>query len=318
MMHHISNKKFLLSICIPTVKERSAIFCKVLESIVDQEEFLSGSVQICISCNSTNNESEEFIHYLKNKFPDFIKYTKQKRNIYDKNFQAVLSMADGEYLKLNNDNLIHKKGSLLYLLQEIKSNKEKLPMIFSTNIYSSSKSLDEFIKAISYNVTYIGGHGFWKKDLPDIINLNQVTKQLWQVEAIFYLVSKYGKAEIRPSKLMKTLTVGSKGGYPFNKVFIDSYLTVLNNALKNKVISAPTFKDEKKKLLLNFCAKWAGLTIARVGSYHKKRDHFNYLIKWYKDTPFVLFLYVFFVLLHSIKQIQNKFIHKFQQYFFQF
>lgn len=309
------NQIFPLSICIPTFN-RCKYLLKLLSSITCQEEFLRGSVQICISNNSSTDETEAVAQTFVNKFPNLIKYIRQERNIGGDNFQAVLSMADGEYLKINNDTLEHEEGSLSYLLREIKNNKEKFPMVFSNNLDATVEGLDQFVRTISYNVTYIGGFGIWRKDLLEILGLKYVTAQLWQVEVIFHLVSSNRKAIISPLNHMNIATPDkAKGGYPFNKVFVDSYLMLLHSALMSNAISNSTYQSERKKLLIDFCARWAGLSMAREGSDFKISDHFNYVLKWYKDRPFVIATYLFFVFLHSIKPLTRKSIRFFKQHF---
>ena len=118
----MSNQNFLLSICIPTFNRSASLF-KVLTSITRQEEFVRGSVQICISNNASTDDTEAVAKSFANQFPSLVKYARQEVTISDDNFKAVLCMADGEYLKLNNDTLEHEEGSLSYVLDEIKSNK---------------------------------------------------------------------------------------------------------------------------------------------------------------------------------------------------
>jgi abequosyltransferase len=307
----MSNQIFLLSICIPTFNRSTSLF-KVLSSITRQEEFLRGSVQICISNNASTDDTEAVAKSAVNQFPNLVKYTRQETNISGDNFKAVLGMADGEYLKLNNDTLEHEEGSLSYLLDEIKCNKEKYPMFFSKDINVTAEGLDQFVRAISYNATYIGGLGLWRKDLSEVLGISQVTEQLWQVEVIFHLVSKNKQTEIRPLNHMTITNLESKGGYPFNKVFLDSYLKLLHSALTARTISHSTYLAERKRVLLRFCANWAGKSIAGEGSHFKVSDHFNYVLKWYKDNPFVLVAYLISVFLYSVKYFIKKSIKYFK------
>lgn len=312
----MSDQVFKLSICIPTYNRCRYLF-KLLSGITSQEEFLSGRVQICISNNASTDETEAVSVSFVNKFPKFIKYIRQERNIGGDNFQAVLSIADGEYLKINNDTLMHEEGSLSYFLQEINNNKEKFPMVFSNNLKATVQGLDQFVRTMSYHVTYIGGFGIWRRELQEILGATYLTEQLWQVEVIFSLVSSNKKTLIRPLKNMKISTPEkAKGGYPFNKVFIDSYLILLQSSVMSNEISNLTYQIEKKKVLIDFCAPWAGLSIAREGSNFKIRDHFNYLLKWYKDRPLVIVNYFIHVFLHSIKSLTRKTLSVCKQHFF--
>ena len=76
----------ILSICIPT-KNRSKILEKALENISSDEIFLNtDKVEIVISDNCSDDNTQDVCLKYKNMFPDKINYVRQEIDIKDKNF----------------------------------------------------------------------------------------------------------------------------------------------------------------------------------------------------------------------------------------
>ena len=99
--------KPILSICIPTANRKDYLE-NVLESIISQETFLNGEVEIVISDNSDNELTKEMVLRFQN---SGIRYNNTE-NIYGINFAKSLSLGNGIYRKLVNDTLYYKDGSL--------------------------------------------------------------------------------------------------------------------------------------------------------------------------------------------------------------
>ena len=120
----------LLSICIPTYN-RADLLSDVIESIVKQEVFqISDDVEIVICDNCSTDNTAEVAQNFTEKFPNKVFYYKNEKNIGFDNFERVMSHGNGEFLKLNNDTLIHKENSLKTMLNIIKSNRENKRQIF--------------------------------------------------------------------------------------------------------------------------------------------------------------------------------------------
>ena len=97
------NDKPLLSICIPT-RNRAAFLYRTLRSITESPVFQNGNeVEIVISDNASTDATEEIVRIFKEKYGDKIVYSRNGENICDKNFEQVLRLGNGEFLKLNND-----------------------------------------------------------------------------------------------------------------------------------------------------------------------------------------------------------------------
>ena len=104
--------KPILSICIPT-KDRSIYLEHTLREITNDTVFQNtNKIEIVISDNCSDDNTENLCKRYQKKFPDKIVYIRQKEDIKDNNFTEVLKLANGKFAKLNNDYLYYKKGAL--------------------------------------------------------------------------------------------------------------------------------------------------------------------------------------------------------------
>ena len=124
--------KPILSICIPTYN-RGIYLKNTLNQLVKEDIFLNtNDVEIVVSDNCSNDETEDICTDFKNKYGEKISYFKQSTNIKDKNFAFVLGIAKGKYAKLNNDNSIFKPGQLSKLVSLLKT-KDVPDIVLLTN-----------------------------------------------------------------------------------------------------------------------------------------------------------------------------------------
>ena len=100
--------KPLLSLCIPTYN-RSQYLKKSIDSIICQQEFLRGKVEIVISDNASEDDTREVAEAYLKKY-DNIFYNRNEMNVRDKNFPIVLHEAHGILRRLCNDTLIFSSG----------------------------------------------------------------------------------------------------------------------------------------------------------------------------------------------------------------
>lgn len=302
---NIKAPEFLLSICIPTYNRCNALRA-TLKSIVTQSEFVLGKVQICISDNASSDSTASVVEDFKKFHPLQIKYIKQEINIWDKNFQFVLGMADGHYIKINNDTLCHSTDSLSYLISEINNSSPNEALFFNGGDAYDTHSLDAFSKRMSFNSTWVGGFGIWQEDKNLVLSLPTSSKNLWQTEVSYFLVSLKKHAKVRSSQHTYTLEVGAKGPYDFNDVFINQYLSILIEWAKKQEISSSTYTYLKRNILLSFCTSWAARSFLRINAKFKMSSHFNYLMYWYKNTPHLLAFYIALIFIKIIRYIPQK------------
>ena len=112
--------KPILSICIPTYN-RASYLQATLDSIVAQPIFQRTSdIEIVISDNCSTDATQDVVAVYKKKFPDKLFYHRTEKNIGFDNFREVLSVAHGKFRKLNNDTLVHRRGSLDMMVNVVK------------------------------------------------------------------------------------------------------------------------------------------------------------------------------------------------------
>lgn len=161
-------KNYLLSICIPTYN-RGEILKKTLASITNDPAF-DRRVEIIVSDNCSTDNTEEVCKKFTSLFEN-IRYYKTDSQINEGNFVAVLSHADGLYLKLHNDYAKFKTGKLEKIIFEIKASLEQTSSLLFiqnnhdyTNTVILTKNINQFIQSTTYAICWITNVGFWKSD----------------------------------------------------------------------------------------------------------------------------------------------------------
>lgn len=110
--------KKLLSICIPTynrplrIKNSLENYAQILTDAGMKEK-----IEICISDNSTNDETRNIVEKFTNEHSIDLAYSKNEKNLgFDKNVANVLSMGSGEYLHLVSDEDVYLGNVLKELM----------------------------------------------------------------------------------------------------------------------------------------------------------------------------------------------------------
>lgn len=255
--------KVILSICIPTYNR-----CNYLEetilSIVNQKKFQeTNDVEIVISDNcsedNTRDVCERYIQIYGNK----IRYYRNNENIKDNNFEKVLSLGKGKFLKLNNDTLIHYEDTLEKIIETINLailNKDII--FFSNGALNNLKQfhcddLNSFVKKVSFYSTWVVCFGIWKSDFDSIDNFSlNAGLQLVQTDVLFRLISINRPVLIENDRIFHVANLTSKGGYNLYQVFVTNYIELLDEYRKKDKISWVTLFNEKSKLLINFLIPW--------------------------------------------------------------
>jgi len=299
MAHLIKEENhFLLSICIPTFN-RSNQLEQTLYSITSQKIFQeSNKIEIVISDNFSNDNTESVAQEFQKNFPNKIVYKKTTENILDKNFEKVLSMASGTYLKLNNDTLKHKENSLEKLLDLIEKNINKKPILFFSNgalkyfKLLKGEGLNFFISNVSYNSTWIASFGIWKETFDTISDFNKNNKlQLVQTDILFQTVNSKKSIIIDDEVHFETLNTSIKGGYDLVEIFFDNYKSLLKRELIQNNITIKVYNKELKKILMIFFCNW----IALIKVYPEKytftyTDYKSKFLSNYNYIDFIFFL----------------------------
>lgn len=281
----------ILSICIPTYN-RSGYLYFTLKSIVEQEIFKNTyDVEIIISDNHSSDLTERISKIFVEKFPDKIIYNKNEENIGDKNFEKVLQLANGEVIKLHNDNFTFVDGALSKIVEEINIQRKDKPMIFFANGNSrvgASKlcnNLNEFVEAASFLTTWIAAFSMWREDFENFNDFSKnVRTQLMQTDVLFQQSASGKKIFVYNESVFASPGVLKKGGYNIAKIFGKNYLSLLKVYLKTGQLNKNVYENEKKALLLNHIIPMKFTSSSREGGWQFKNDgYWRHLIKdyWY-------------------------------------
>ncbi len=298
--------KPILSICIPTYNRVNSLKETIL-SIIKQERFRkTDDVEIIISDNCSDDNTATVVNDYTKIYGNKIRYYKNKYNIFDLNFQQALSYGEGVFLKLNNDTLKHRDGSLDKIIEIINKEKAGDNLLFFLNGEKGltnttlCNNIDSFVKKVSFFSTWIGAFGIWKNDF---VNLKSFSRRsdlkLIQVDVLFRLINLGRKVLVINDKLFDTIPPGKKGGYDLLTVFLDNYIFLLTEQLGIGALSKKTFKQEKRKLLLKYLAPalvytklWPGLNCFEV------KNKYSRIFNHYKKDIVTLFLfYIYYYLL---------------------
>jgi glycosyltransferase involved in cell wall biosynthesis len=259
----MKNKKPLLSVCIPTYN-RADILDKSIASIVTQPEFDSDDVELVVSDNASNDNTEETVKKYQKKYKNIF-YLKNSENIRDKNYPLVIEKAHGIFRKLCNDTLIFKKGAVGKLVDSVRNNIVERPVLFFLNgsikkikrNFYLTDDFEVFVKTISFYSTWSSGFGIWEDDYNSIKDkFSGCELSLWQTKVLFEMSLNKNKYFIENSKLFDIEIPQNKNlSYGLYKVFYENYLGLYRKYLAAHV-SEKAFHFLRKDLLFCFFMPW--------------------------------------------------------------
>lgn len=255
----------VLSICIPTYN-RAPLLQKTLESITTQPAFTqTNDIEIVISDNCSDDDTRVIGEHFAAAFPDKVRYYRQAETISPElNFEFVLSRGNGTYLKLHNDNLVVRSGSLTEMVKIFRATAAEKPIVFFTNgnmrldnQLEVIDNINDFVRRVSYFSTWIGGFGMWRDEfraIPDITRNAHL--RLLQTDVLFRLLAIGKRAIVLYDNYFTGLPTGrkggynGKGGYNIAEVFGQNYLQILKWYLQPGLLDDAVFQAEKKSVLL--------------------------------------------------------------------
>ncbi|MCW3093060.1 MAG: hypothetical protein JWP81_4129 [Ferruginibacter sp.] len=253
----------ILSICIPTYN-RSDNLRETIFSIVNQKRFQeTNDVEIVLLDNGSTDDTRIVINDLATAHGQKIICFRNELNNSFLDLEKLFSLANGDFLKFNNDTLAHKQGSLDNMIETICfCKKDGTIPFFSTGELRNKKNIlcstvDSFVENASYFSTWMGAFGIWKNDFLHFKDFSRhLPLRLPQVDILFRLIISQKPILIDDKKLFISLPVKKKGGYDLLTVFLDNYIFLLSEQLKDGRLSKKIFRSEKRKLLLKFIIPW--------------------------------------------------------------
>lgn len=281
----------LLSICIPTYN-RSGYLNKTIESIVRSDGFNERDVEVIVSDNASTDGTERAVSEWTARYSN-IKYYKNAENIKDRNFPIALGRASGQFRKLHNDTLIFNQGALQTMLSLLREHAAAKPVLFFLNQRSGvfhATSIEEFLKKISFQITWIGGFGVWEDSCEGISDcFTGCDESLWQVP--FLLNTCAGKDDFVAAgfPFFTQQTVSKKDiSYGLYQVFYVNYLGFIKQQLEKGFISKECYDDLEKDLLFNFFPYWLYQFEIQNKQlvYSDKEDLLALVLSAYKDKEY--------------------------------
>lgn len=303
----------LLSICIPTYN-RAKSLDNTIKSITNQRTFIeTDDIEIIISDNCSDDNTQEVANKYLEKFPEKIKYSRNQTNILDKNFAKSLSLAKGDFLKLHNDTLLMNEDALYEIIETIKQNIEEKPIIFFLNGQGSKKekltyckNFNDFVSKVSFFSTWIGGFGIWKEDFDKLPDFDRNAHlKLTQTDVLFRLLATGKKAVLLNKSCFKITNPRDKGNYNIAEVFGQNYLFLYKEYLDNGIISRKVYQKEKKRVLFRHIIPFY---FDCKGKYNFDKSNYFHFMKDYKYDLFFYTSFIYVAMLYLLSfRIKNKF-----------
>lgn len=248
----------LLSICIPTYN-RAQYLRNSIDSIICQNEFIDGRVEIVVSDNcSTDNTSEVCEGYV-NQFSNF-HYFRNAMNIRDRNFPIVLSKACGRLRRLSNDTIIYDAHSLSDICDLVLQYQEDDAVIVFGNGNFKQRNIVEivdfrgFFHIANFRITYIGSFSIWDSMCESIdSDVDGCDLLLWQERKVLEMASKKNKIVLYNKMLFHSQEViGKNLKYGIVKVFYDNFLLLIKPYLESGKLNEDDIKYVKRVLLFKY------------------------------------------------------------------
>lgn len=275
----------ILSICIPTYN-RLDILRNTISSIYSDLDGVSlDDFEVVVSDNSKEHTTQPVIEEFK--YENLHYYPTDCEGFRNSFF--ALSYGKGDYLKLNNNYTMFRKGSLRILIEQLKSLKHNKCQVIYTNGLRKIKDVayydtfDSYMSGLSYFCSWSAGYGMWREDFERVKNNVEIDKYFPQTSLLLSQSYKYDFA-IDDRSLFEDQHVPKKGGYNIFKVFSIDFLNLIHGAYAYGTISEKTYKKIKRDLLYKYLSvRYFKTVIARLDNFEHtgiKKNITVYYAKW--------------------------------------
>lgn len=305
-----------LSICIPTFNRRDCLK-KTLNSICSQKTFQNTAcVEIIISDNNSSDGTQELCQEYVINYGTKIKYFKNSKPVSpDENFIIALSKGSGSLLKLNNDTLLHRPGSLNKILTLIEDSIKSGKTLFFLNGKKYGKKISycdgvqDFVLNCSYWTTWIGGFSVWRDQFLELDDFSRYSSlKLVQADVLFRLAALNGVV-VYNQRVFDLMSLEHKGDYNLFEIFLENYPFILSEYIPKKMISNRVINLEKRRVLIGLICPWVAKSFHRLNSNFNINFHLDYVKRHFDDKK-VIFYYLFRLKLYGaaiilLKTIRN-------------
>ncbi len=256
--------KCLLSLCIPTYN-RASYLRDSIETIVSQDAFQTGMVEIVISDNASTDDTEAIGMEYAKRYANVL-YFRNEKNIFNDNFPLALSRGNGTLRRLCNDTLLFREGSLGRMCDVVKRYEETRPYLCWMGVDETDPfeelNFREGVRKVSYWMTSIGNFSIWDAECQGIAEDTAGAElMLWQVRKALELASGKDRMVLVHEDLSYTPKVrGRDVSYGLYHVFYENFFCLLEPYFQNGQLTEEDRDVLEKDLFLSFfpswCARW--------------------------------------------------------------
>lgn len=277
-------KQPIISLCIATNGVIEWLF-PTLDSIFNQN--VSETLyEVIVANNGDNEEFDTIMNRYLNEHKNLV-YNKNNSILFNNQLEAF-KLGRGIFLKFINHRAIFLEGALSYMLDLIKKNLEKKPVIYfsnrilKTDEYFECNSFDMFVKTLGIYVSHTSGVGIWK-DQFDRIKDNLIVNPISPHSCLLFSDRCNSQYIICNKKFSTEITYSekNKGKYDFFKAF----------AVEEPAITLQLYIDGdiKKETLNSVLNGYKHFVASAYIRYFIKKQESSYIIDGFEDSMGVFY-----------------------------
>lgn len=283
----MKNMNPIISICIPTYNRADLLRNTITSIYADATDVDMTDFEVIISDNSKDHIAQSVVAEFS--YPNLYYHITVCEGFMNSFFSMTYGV--GDYIKLNNDYTMFKKGTLKTIINQLKELKlTKRQIIFTNGLrqkynFCMYDNFDEYMWGLSYFSSWSAGYGMWKEDFDKVKDYIVIDKYFPQTSLLLSQSYKtYFAIDDRP--LYQDQHVPQKGGYNIFRVFTVDFVKLIQSAYETKIISKTTFLKIKKDLLYKYISvRYFKTVIARLDNFEhldvKESVTINYSLREY-------------------------------------
>ena len=293
----------LISICIPTFNRANELE-KCLSSIYSQIGNDS-LFEVFISNNDSQDNTEEVINKYERLYNN-ITYNKNKINIGgDKNIAVTIEKSKGKYMILHGDDDYFKPNTI-YQLMNIINNNPKNSLYFINMLSNENKvklcyGINEFLECASIGAGFISSIIIARTEYEKIEEPFKFIDTCFNQIYLQFSILLNNPNFVLINSPFFDYEGNDPNGYNFGKVFIKSYLDILDY-FKNYGLKEENIKKDKLKILESTIIPWYKGIVSRKMDIDIN-DFEKYFIDYYKSETYFQEVYK---MIKDIKELDGK------------
>ena len=242
----MENNPILLSICIPTngiVEWVVPVIDSIYAQGVDNSLF-----EVVITDNGEKSDLMEAVKKFKQVNFHYYKTTsKGFTNQID-----AFEKCTGQFCKMLNHRSRMLPGSINDLLAFVEKYKDTKPILYCAEgnakggEFVECNNTDEFVRSLSYYVSWSAGTGAWREDLTDV--RSKPIDASFPHTVFLFGLRKESQYVIWNKKYEQMADDSGKGGYDLYDTFAVHFLDIIKGLLENGRISKNTFEKVRGEL----------------------------------------------------------------------